>query len=358
MALVQPPAQRRTQTIHDYAITGKEWEKYLAVKIAPFVCDFYALLYEGCLKYAEDYQKAHGQTVDPVEHFARALGELNLDSYTDQIDKIIEKLPELSTAFKMYFVAYAWVLTSVRLQQNAGGAAPALTATLPTKRQIIKQLMEEAMVQYVTDPALIVKSRRVAEKKVRKIVPVALLKLIQRSDFMETFLKSMKTERQFAPSASAPVPQIMAPPTISSNPSVTPRPKKHRHKRVPSYESSSSSSSYAIPQSSSSSSEESAPPHQIAAQASVDVVAEESEKEAASESEVSQHSSNFEIVEKDDATGIMHVTSGEFGIDPKTGAMEIDSSSIVETEQVEPTNKSEEEVEIVEDSVIDELPMP
>lgn len=55
------------------------------------------------------------------------------------------------------------VLTSVRLQQGAGSVSPALMATLPTKRKIVGELIDEAGTVFLSDPALIAKPRRAIE---------------------------------------------------------------------------------------------------------------------------------------------------------------------------------------------------
>jgi hypothetical protein len=322
------PPKQRIQTVQDFAITSQLWQDHLAVKIAPLLTDFFVAIYRSCLNYAEAVMAESGEVVDPIEHFARAVEALDMIEHTESLDRIIEQLPELSTAFKTFFVAQAWVLTSVRLQQNAGSVSPALMATLPTKRKIVSELIDEAGTVFLGDPELITKPRRAISKKLRKTVPVGLLRLIQGSDFMDTFLKAMKTENRFAPSAVQPPPRQMAADSIAATESIQEpkRRRRHRRRERPSSSSSSSESS-----SSSSSSE--------------------------SETESEQKRSGFEIVEKDEATGIVRKTSGEFQVDPKTDEIKIDSSSIVETEEVpEPEPSVVNEIgDAAADSVIDEL---
>lgn len=319
------PPKQRIQTVQDFAITSQLWQDHLAIKIAPLLTDFFVAIYRSCLNYAEAVMAESGEVVDPIEHFARAVEALDMIEHTESLDRIIEQLPELSTAFKTFFVAQAWVLTSVRLQQNTGSVSPALMATLPTKRKIVGELIDEAGTVFLSDPELITKPRRAISKKLRKTVPVGLLRLIQGSDFMDTFLKAMKTENRFAPSAVQPPPRQMAADSIAATESIQEPKRRRRHRRRERPSSWSSSSS--------------------------------SESSSSSTSSESEKRSGFEIVEKDEATGIVRKTSGEFQVDPKTDEIKIDSSSIVETEEVpEPEPSVVDEIDdAAADSVIDEL---
>ncbi|ELR13537.1 uncharacterized protein ACA1_247650 [Acanthamoeba castellanii str. Neff] len=112
------PPKQRIQTVQDFAITSQLRQDHLAVKIAPLLTDFFLSIYRSCLNYAEAVMAESGDVVDPIDHFARA---------------------------------------------GAGSVSPALMATLPTKRKIVGELIDEAGTVFLSDPALIAKPRRAIE---------------------------------------------------------------------------------------------------------------------------------------------------------------------------------------------------
>jgi len=205
---------KRVQTVQDWVAISEKWQKLLASSVAPHVCKFFLDIYHACQSHA--VANARPATVPVcVDHFLRAVNAIDWNDFTEHVDKIIEAVPELSTAFKTYFVAEAWVLTSVRLQTAQGVWNPSFQVTLPTKRKILIEIMDNASTAFLARPNLITKPEKVICHEVEETVGPALLRLVRRSDFMESFIRAMKAEHNFAPLPTEP---LLGRPHVSAQP--------------------------------------------------------------------------------------------------------------------------------------------
>lgn len=197
-------AGKRVQTVQDWVSISEKWQKLLGASVAPYVCQFFLDIYHACQSHAIANDRP-STTYACVDHFLRAVNSIDWNDFTDYIDKIIDAVPELSTAFKTYFVAEAWVLTSVRLQTTQGTWNPSFRVTLPTKRKIITEILDQASTAFLSRPNLITKPKKVICNEVEQTVGSALLHLVRHSDFMESFIRAMKAESNFAPMGNEPL---------------------------------------------------------------------------------------------------------------------------------------------------------
>ncbi|QPB44397.1 hypothetical protein [Medusavirus stheno T3] len=332
MALAPQSQRRGLQTVQDFKSSGNEWADQLSYAIAPLLCDFFVDLYAKCQTYAKNYRLQYGAECDPEAHFERCLNAIDFDNFHNEIDRMIEKLPQLSTAFKTYFLAKAWVLTCVRLQ-SMGADRPSLQATLPTKREIIKMLLDESITHLLADPSLIRSHKRVLCMKLREIIPIGLMRLVQESDFMDSFLKSMKMESNFAavgsqqqqqpPQPPAPVPppssRITSVATTDDEETDDDRRKRRRQRKLRQHSS----------------------------------VDDESESEAESASELiaEKTTGKIDVVEEDDQGRIIH-TSNSFEVDPESGDIKVNQPQVTVVQEPDGHVSIEE---LPADSVIDAI---
>ncbi|BBI30372.1 hypothetical protein QKT49_gp391 [Acanthamoeba castellanii medusavirus] len=332
MALAPQSQRRGLQTVQDFKSSGNEWADQLSYAIAPLLCDFFVDLYAKCQTYAKNYRLQYGAECDPEAHFERCLNAIDFDNFHNEIDRMIEKLPQLSTAFKTYFLAKAWVLTCVRLQ-SMGADRPSLQATLPTKREIVKMLLDESITHLLADPSLIRSHKRVLCMKLREIIPIGLMRLVQESDFMDSFLKSMKMESNFAAvgsqQAPPPPPQAPLPPSsrvtsvaTTDDGEETDRERRRRRRQ-----------------------------RKLRQHSSID---DESEGEAESASEIiaERTTGKIDVVEEDDQGRIIH-TSNSFEVDPESGDIKVNKPQVTVVQESADGHVSIEELPA--DSVIDTI---
>jgi len=90
-------------------------------------------IYKVCLRHEADPTKEKASCYKCVDHFVHAVNSIDWEDFTDRLDKIINQLPKLSTSFKTYFAAEAWILTSVQLQKSQGTWNPSFQISLPSK---------------------------------------------------------------------------------------------------------------------------------------------------------------------------------------------------------------------------------
>lgn len=335
MALAPQSQRRGLQTVQDFKSSGNEWADQLSYAIAPLLCDFFVDLYAKCQTYAKNYRLQYGAECDPEAHFERCLNAIDFDNFHNEIDRMIEKLPQLSTAFKTYFLAKAWVLTCVRLQ-SMGADRPSLQATLPTKREIIKMLLDESITHLLADPSLIRSHKRVLCMKLREIIPIGLMRLVQESDFMDSFLKSMKMESNFAAVGSqhhqqqqqqppAPVPppssRITSVATTDDEETDDERRKRRRQRKLRQHSS---------------------------------IDESESEAESASELIAEKTTGKIDVVEEDDQGRIIH-TSNSFEVDPESGDIKVNQPQVTVVQESIDNEGHVSIEELPADSVIDAI---
>jgi hypothetical protein len=167
--------------------------------------------------------------------------------------------------------------------------------------------------------------------KLREIIPIGLMRLVQESDFMDSFLKSMKMESNFAAVGSQhhqqqqpSQPQAPAPPPSSRITSVATtddeetddeRRKRRRQRKLRQHSS----------------------------------IDDESEAESASELITEKTTGKIDVVEEDDQGRIIH-TSNSFEVDPESGDIKVNQPQVTVVQEPDGHVSIEE---LPADSIID-----
>lgn len=200
-------------SVSDLNTVSERWCDHLAVTIAGACVGFFKELHTACINHRDTQltqrQDLQKEDYDLHHHFRQALIHLDLDKFTDSVNAIVGKLPNLSAAFKIYFATSMLVVTSVR-PRSVLEEVKLMKGTMPTKMQIVKMVMEEARLPFLDDADLINRDSHAIACRIRQSVRDALGRLVMESAMIVQFLNEVKAGTHFGgetPAVEQPQPQ-------------------------------------------------------------------------------------------------------------------------------------------------------